>query len=481
MDRVLLLMEDKENQHQLHDWLAGHYEVALGDAEQLLEQEFDLGVLDGPALLRLEDRVLGRKRAEHPVFLPFLLVTTRHEAQRVARHLRQSVDEVILTPIEKLEVEARLEALLRARRFSIELDQRYRRLFEGVPQGLYRISPDGRILEVNEPLVRMLGCSDRESMRGLRLAETYLDAEQREQWEALLARGGLRYEAELPVRRQDGTTLWAIHSAQAVCDPRGRILHYEGSLVDITARRQAEVERKRMERELLELPRMEALAQVAAGVAHEVRNPLASILAITDALCLDLGDNPEYGPGLERIRGQVGRLSRLMDDLLHLGRPLERARFQRESLPEVCAQALHVWEQSPYHETHSVRLSQPTDAGSLEVIADGLKLQQVLVNLLENAAQHSPAGSAIALNLSGPSDGAIRIRVVDQGAGIPPESFPRLFEPFFTTRHRGTGLGLSIVKRYVEALGGRVVIRNNEPPPGCTVEMRLPAADGDQP
>ena len=101
------------------------------------------------------------------------------------------------------------------------------------------------------------------------------------------------------------------------------------------------------------------------------------------------------------------------------------------------------------------------------------RLQQVFINLLENAAQHSPEGE-ILLEILDPAEEMIRVRVVDQGSGISPENIEKVFDPFFTARKGGTGLGLSIVKHIVDSHGGVILIWNNDPPPGCTVEISLP-------
>jgi len=114
---------------------------------------------------------------------------------------------------------------------------------------------------------------------------------------------------------------------------------------------------------------------------------------------------------------------------------------------------------------------------NLEVFANGSKLQQVILNLLENAAQHSPKGSKVELYLQYHDDNWLSLRVVDSGDGIPPENLTKIFEPFYTTRSVGVGLGLSLVKRIVENHGGEVKVKNNEPPPGCTVEILLPIAN----
>jgi signal transduction histidine kinase len=246
-------------------------------------------------------------------------------------------------------------------------------------------------------------------------------------------------------------------------------------LIEIFARYVAnDFERNMMEVQLRQLDKMKLLGQMAAGVAHEVRNPLNAILAITEALFQDIGDNPEYQPFLDHIRTQVDRLSRLMGDLLDLGKPIQPSSLHREFLPAICAAAVDLWKQTTLSRNHKVRLILPSEQEDLDVMTDSSKLQQVFLNLFENAAQHSPEGSEILFVISTPKRSTARICVIDRGRGVPPENLQRVFEPFFTTRKRGNGLGLSIVRNIIQALGGDITIRNNEMLPGCTSEIILP-------
>lgn len=252
-------------------------------------------------------------------------------------------------------------------------------------------------------------------------------------------------------------------------------------LIEIFARYVAyEFERNVMETQLRQLDRMKILGQMAAGVAHEVRNPLNAILAITEALFQDIGDNPEFKPFLDHIRTQVDRLSRLMGDLLDLGKPVQPSSLHQEFLPAICTATMDLWKQTPLSKTHKVHLSLTPEQGNLTVMADSSRLQQVFLNLLENAAQHSPEGSEIQFIVSNPKGITARIRVVDQGTGVPLENLQKVFEPFFTTRKRGNGLGLSLAKNTIQAHGGNIIIKNNDPQPGCTVEISLPVVQEDE-
>jgi len=222
------------------------------------------------------------------------------------------------------------------------------------------------------------------------------------------------------------------------------------------------------------MEKMKVYGQLTAGVAHEERNPLNAILAITEALVLDLGEQSAFQSYLVHIRTQVDRLSRLMEDLLDLGKPVLQSRLRKEPLIEICSSAIDLWNQSTASLSHPARMDFEPGSGRPFVIADTQKMQQVFLNLLENASQHSDEGSEIRLLVMEPDGNNVRVRVTDRGTGISPENLSRVFEPFFTVRKKGTGLGLSIVKHIVEAHGGQVGIWNNDPGPGCAVEVNLP-------
>jgi signal transduction histidine kinase len=219
------------------------------------------------------------------------------------------------------------------------------------------------------------------------------------------------------------------------------------------------------------------LGRIAAGVAHEVRNPLNAIQSITEALFQELGPKPEYELYSQHIRSQVSRLSRLMKDLLHLGKPVQAENLQLVSLPEVCLAAANLWREANPKEPREISFEAAPGSASLRVRVDATILQQALLNLIENAVQHSPPAEPIFFSLDSPEQRMIPVRVIDRGSGIPPPHLERVFDPFFTTRKGGTGLGLSLVKQSVEAMGGSVSLRNNEPPPGCTAEVRLSIYD----
>ena len=267
-------------------------------------------------------------------------------------------------------------------------------------------------------------------------------------------------------RRKDGALIDQEATISSIRDSAGNLTGYIALEKDVT-------EEMALRRKLARAQEMEILGRLVAAVAHEVRNPLNAIQATTDVLDQDLRSNQDLAPLLNIIHTQVDRLALLMQDLLELGKPVPPANFRRESVLDLLTVSCGIWKHSQPPGTWEL-LVHPAIPGTLCVAGDAPKLQQVILNLLENAAQHSPAGSRIIMSACAEAN-QVAITVRDAGRGINPIDLPNVFQPFFTKRKGGTGLGLSLVQHIVEAHGGSVTIENNDPPPGCTATIRLPA------
>lgn len=234
-------------------------------------------------------------------------------------------------------------------------------------------------------------------------------------------------------------------------------------------------EQREMARRMAAFERRAAIGDLLLGVAHEVRNPLAAVEAAAESLGLDAGSDPDRTMLVDIIREQVDRLSALMRDLLDVARPQSRSERRRESLVAFCRGAIDAWRRNPARRPRAVTLHAPAD-DELPVLIDRQRIEQVVVNLLDNAADHSPETDGIEIELARRVPGLARVRTIDRGTGAPGAAVHRMFEPFFTTRAGGTGLGLTIVKGIVEDHGGRIGAWRNEPGPGLTVEFTLPLA-----
>lgn len=228
-------------------------------------------------------------------------------------------------------------------------------------------------------------------------------------------------------------------------------------------------ERDAVEERLTQAEHMAEIGRLATALAHEVKNPLAGISGaiqiIGDAMA---SDNP-HRPIIHEILGQIRRLDATVRDLLLYSRPLP-SKPSVVSLRVVVDRVLTVLHEEPA--MHRVRIEPRISRHAAHVVADEGQVEQMLINLLLNAAHASRDGDVIRVTTSA-ANGMVRLSVEDEGQGMPPEIRARAFEPFFTTKAKGTGLGLAICRRIVEALGGRISLESAVGR-GTTVSVDLP-------
>lgn len=236
------------------------------------------------------------------------------------------------------------------------------------------------------------------------------------------------------------------------------------------ARLNREIEHKNQELERRR--RLAALGELAAGVAHEVRNPLGAIQLFSGLLRRQLRDESALRL-IERIDSGIRAIEGVVQDALALA-PRD-CQLTPARLAELIDQAYQLVRDR--FDRHGVRFCAEFADPSIAVPCDTRALQRVFVNLLANAAEASAPGTTVSVHAEADENETIVIRVCDQGAGLPAELIDRIFDPFFTTKERGTGLGLAIVHRVVEAHGG-TVSAHNRPEGGAEFTVRLPRAAG---
>lgn len=222
--------------------------------------------------------------------------------------------------------------------------------------------------------------------------------------------------------------------------------------------------------QLVQSEKLASIGQMAAGVAHGLRNPLASLRAAAQ-LAQRRVEAPAAREQLGAIIEQVDRLDLRIAHLLTFSRP---APFRpiRETVRTLVDGALTGF--AELLPQRRVELAVTVSASLPEVRVDPLRLEQVLTEIVSNALDAMPDGGRLAVGATAGGDGVV-LEVTDSGPGIPAEILPNLCEPFFTTRPEGTGLGLAIAKRYVEEAGGRLEIASTVGR-GTTVRISLPAA-----
>jgi len=232
------------------------------------------------------------------------------------------------------------------------------------------------------------------------------------------------------------------------------------------------LEVKSLEAEVLHRERLSALGNLAAAVAHEIRNPLNAISMGLQRLKKEFqpaDDREDYSRLTELMLGEVHRLNSIVEQFLSLARPVE---IKAEALPvQEILKELAALEQS--HAAQSNVRIQVIAAPHLPALnADPGHITQVLLNLMLNGLQAMPHGGTLTLEAKA-SNGNLLIAVTDTGTGIAPENLSRIFEPYFTTKAQGSGLGLAISRRMIEAHGGTITAAN-ESGGGCRFEISLP-------
>lgn len=350
-------------------------------------------------------------------------------------------------------------------------EEKFRNIFMTSPSSMSitRLS-DGLILGVNVAFEEATGLN-RQDVIGKKADASFsgfwVDQSDRDSMLEELKSGRDIINHELKFRRKDGAERFGVYSARTIdIDGDDCIIFI---MQDITGQ-------KRMERDLMESNKMRLISQISLGVAHEVRNPLHAIQAISEAMTIDMGKNSIYEDYLMHTKAQVKRLSHLMKDLLELGKPIHSSQFDVASLTDIALASLEYWREAHPHLSQQIRIVDNLQTDNI-VFVDTNKIQQVIINLMDNAVKHSSRDEEMVLEFDKAPDNDLMVMIIDKGAGIKFQDLPRVFEPFFTTSKGGTGLGLSICKHIVESHGGSIGIVNNQNMPGCTAWFTLPVHD----
>ena len=296
-----------------------------------------------------------------------------------------------------------------------------------------------------------------------------------DQANAVALREKTAFDLEYRYQHPDGRLLWLNGKGRITWDAKGRPERVTGSVSDIS-------ERKAFDEQLRLADRLISAGTLAAGVAHEINNPLTYILGNLDILRSGLTeptrrDSAELLALLGDMETGLWRIRDVVKDLRTFSRPPEDVTGPVD-VRTVCATALRMVE----HEIrHITAVEFAWDDASLRVIGNEMRLGQVFINLLVNAAHAMPprpveANRVLLRGARGPDD-TIVVDVVDNGTGVAPENLPRLFDPFFTTKPVGvgTGLGLSVCRGIVAATGGSIRVESTLGV-GTTFSLSFPAA-----
>ena len=475
-----------------------------------------------------------------------------------------------------------------------EAERRYRELFDNMQEGIYVSTPQGRFVEVNDALVRILGYESREELLQLDIpTQLYFSPKRRKELAEQLDKSGEMHNHEEVLRRKDGSAVHVYMNCSALRDGNGSVVQHRGVMLDITGLRQSQTELQKerdfsskilnhtqslilvtdtegvisyanrrcgnlgfqqsqiadhafpelcaasrreqlrqalasvasgeqvdnfdlplvradgteaqfstnmspisgedgkvnsivvvmtdvtdsavLRAKLVHTEKMAAVGQLVSGVAHEVNNPLTAILGFTDLLM----ENPDLPEGARRdlrvILQEAQRTKQIVQNLLSFARQMPPRR-QPVQLNSILKRTVQL--RSYDFISHGVQVVEQLDESLPEIVGDSHQLQQVFLNILNNAhdAVRDCGRPARIEIMSARTENYVEVSFRDNGVGIADPD--RIFDPFFTTKDvgKGTGLGLSICYGIVHEHGGEIVYHNNLESEGATFVVRLPVA-----
>jgi two-component system NtrC family sensor kinase len=238
---------------------------------------------------------------------------------------------------------------------------------------------------------------------------------------------------------------------------------------------QRTAELKAAQQNLLRTAKLAAVGRLAAGVAHEINNPLTGVLTNSSLMLEDLADEDPRREELQTIVNETLRCRKIVKGLLDFARQTQ-PHMQALSINQVVEDILALVRNQANFRNLTIQTA--LDAALPPVMADGDQMRQVILNIVLNAADAMPQGGTLRITSAQEATGGVTLQIADTGKGIPDEIRDRLFEPFFTTKSSGTGLGLAIAYGIVEQHKGTLTVES-VPGRGTTIVITLPVSDGD--
>jgi two-component system, cell cycle sensor histidine kinase and response regulator CckA len=364
----------------------------------------------------------------------------------------------------------------------------FARLFEAVHEGVYigTVGPDATATIAANPHLKLIfGYASEAPEHEVRPfdRERFVDPQARDALLHRLANDGSVVDYLLRLRRADNSAVWVEVNAHADTPAGDGSIRVEALVRDVSERKKLDDETRDLYHQLLQAEKMAALGQTISGVAHELNNPLATILSWAERLSQRKTLDTALRSGLETILGESERAARIVRNLLTFARKRQTTRAMvdvnaviRETL------ALRAYEQR----VSNITVLEALASGLPLVFADGYQIQQVLLNLIINAEQAmlSAHGRGVLVIRTWYDAGqeSVVLEVNDDGPGIADDLQPKIFDPFFTTKEvgKGTGLGLTVAYAIIEEHAGRLRL-DSRPGAGASFFVELPVTGGKLP
>jgi len=418
--------------------------------------------------------------------IPSIFLTAYADEETVRRAAIAEPFGYLVKPFQDRELRAGIETAIyrhRAEKALRASETRFRALFQLAPDAIIMADLDGAITLCNRAASSLFGYDEAE-LAGRRLSELFnvQDDGKGAAVVAELGRTGSIHNLEITVPSRNSDPVPVEVSASALREDGGSPSGFVAIWRDISDRKRAEKERTILQLELLQAQKLSAIGELAAGVAHELNNPLTGILLYSGlALKKMSAQGPERNgylqklpKDLEMIRDSALRCDRIVRGLLELSR---RGPREKEFVDINGALRSTIEVFARYFEAQRIIIVENLDANLPPIEGDKYSLQQVFVNIVRNAQDAMPDGGVLTIVSRRLGKTRLEIAVTDTGLGISRQNKSRLFQPFFTTKPpgKGTGLGLAISYGIVREHGGTIGVESEEGK-GTTFSLVFPAA-----
>lgn len=369
------------------------------------------------------------------------------------------------------------------------VEQRYRRLFEESKDVVFITTPEGKIIDVNPAGVALLGFRSREEMLSLEsLDPYYVNPDDRTRFRKEIEQNGYLKDFELTYQRKDGQLITTLETVSVERDEAGKIVAYRGIARDITGQ-------KKLEEQLIQARKMEAIGTLAGGIAHDFNNILAVIMGQAELVIDELHEEVSRieGAQIDWIRNSAGNIvtaadrgADLVKQILTFSRQSKRER-EPINLSTIIKDSLRLLRSIL---PATIEIHQDIQASSYFVLADPTQIRQVMLNFGTNSA-HAMRESGGSLEVilrevfldaemvKSYNDIQIgnyqKLTIRDTGHGMSPKILKRIFEPYFTTKQagEGTGMGLAVIHGIVKSHGGDILVQS-QPDKGTVFQVLFP-------
>ncbi len=343
----------------------------------------------------------------------------------------------------------------------------YKRLFEHAACGVFISTKEGKFIDANRALLDMLGYDRKEDFLKIDIAnDLYVRPEDRKKFREMIQKNGKVVDYEVNFKRKDKTPIPILLTGHARYDGEGNIIGYEGINVD-------QSQLKKTQLQLFQAEKMTSLGKLAAGVAHQLNNPLGGIILYTKLILEDYDLEEPVREDLLRILKDAQRCRDTVKELLEFTRQT-RQLLRPHNINEGISRTLFLLENQTLF--HNIEINKDLEASLPLILADVQQLYHLLMNIILNAAEAMEGHGTLSVrSYCLLKKDRVVIEISDTGPGIAEKDLPHLFEPFFTTKEegKGTGLGLSLVYGIVENHGGTITARN-KPDAGVTFTIEFP-------